>query len=54
MPKIIDNYLFINKIGSGQYGDVYKGSDQSTGIDVAIKAIKQENMKGKLMELLEN
>lgn len=60
MPKVVDNYVFERKIGSGQYGDVYKGYNKITGQDIAIKAIKRENIKGnfisinlgKFMELL--
>lgn len=48
MPKVVDNYVFERKIGSGQYGDVFKGYNKVTGQDIAIKAIKRENIKGKL------
>ena len=47
MPKVVDNYVFERKIGSGQYGDVYKGYNKSDNSDIAIKAIKRENIKGK-------
>jgi serine/threonine-protein kinase ULK/ATG1 len=46
MPKVVDNYVFERKIGSGQYGDVFKGYNKSNGVDIAIKAIKRENIKG--------
>lgn len=46
MPKVVDNYVFERKIGSGQYGDVFKGYNKVTGQDIAIKAIKRENIKG--------
>lgn len=46
MPKVVDNYVFERKIGSGQYGDVYKGYNKSDSSDIAIKAIKRENIKG--------
>lgn len=49
MPKVVDNYVFERKIGSGQYGDVYKGYNKSNGMDIAIKAIKRESIKGKFM-----
>lgn len=59
MPKVVDNYVFERKIGSGQYGDVFKGYNKNNGMDIAIKAIKRENIKGiytlysgKFMELL--
>ena len=46
MPKVVDNYVFERKIGSGQYGDVFKGYNKENGMDIAIKAIKRENIKG--------
>ena len=41
MPKVVDNYVFERKIGSGQYGDVFKGYNKSDNTDIAIKAIKR-------------
>ena len=41
MPKVVDNYVFERKIGSGQYGDVFKGYNKNNGMDIAIKAIKR-------------
>lgn len=46
MPKVVDNYVFERKIGSGQYGDVFKGYNKNNGNDIAIKAIKREHIKG--------
>jgi serine/threonine-protein kinase ULK/ATG1 len=46
MPKVVDNYVFERKIGSGQYGDVFKGYNKVDNSDIAIKAIKRENIKG--------
>ena len=54
MPKVVDNYVFERKIGSGQYGDVYKGYNKQDNSDIAIKAIKRENIKGKLSFIQEN
>ena len=54
MPKIIDNYVLERKIGSGQFGDVYKGINKETKVDVAVKCIKRDCLKGKFIELLEN
>jgi serine/threonine protein kinase len=48
MPKLIDNYVLNRKIGAGQYGEVYKGYDRATNNDIAVKAIKRENVHGKL------
>ena len=47
MPKVVDNYVFERKIGSGQYGDVFKGYNKNNGTDIAIKAIKRQHIKGK-------
>lgn len=46
MPKVVDNYVFERKIGSGQYGDVFKGYNKNNNQDIAIKAIKRESIKG--------
>ncbi len=46
MPKLIDNYVLNRKIGAGQYGEVYKGYDRANNNDIAVKAIKRENVKG--------
>lgn len=54
MPKVVDNYVFQRKIGSGQYGDVYKGYNKLDNTDIAIKAIKRENIKGNLDLIKEN
>lgn len=58
---MVDNYVLERKIGSGQYGDVFKGYNKLNREDVAIKAIKRESLKGthgpnagKFSELLEN
>ena len=54
MPKVVDNYVFERKIGSGQYGDVFKGYNKANGMDIAIKAIKRENIKGMVIYIQEN
>lgn len=46
MPKVIDNYLLERKIGSGQFGDVFKGFDKDKNRDIAVKVIRRENLKG--------
>lgn len=51
MPKVVDNYVFERKIGSGQYGDVFKGYNKNNGQDIAIKAIKRQSIKGMSMRL---
>lgn len=51
MPKVVDNYVFERKIGSGQYGDVFKGYNKNNQQDIAIKAIKRESIKGISMRL---
>ncbi len=54
MPKIVDNYILERKIGSGQFGDVFKGYNKVNNQDIAVKAVKRELLKGKFTELLEN
>jgi serine/threonine-protein kinase ULK/ATG1 len=61
MPKVIDNYVLEQKIGSGKFGDVFKGFNKDTRMDVAVKVIRRESLKGingwytgKFSELLEN
>lgn len=54
MPKVVDNYVFERKIGSGQYGDVFKGYNKLNGMDIAIKAIKRQNIKGSCLFTQEN
>jgi serine/threonine-protein kinase ULK/ATG1 len=48
MPKVVDNYVLERKIGSGQFGDVFKGYNKQNREDIAIKAIKRESLKGTL------
>ena len=46
MPKVIDKYVLEEKIGNGQFGEVYKGRHQDTMEVVAIKSIKRDMIKG--------
>lgn len=39
---IMENYVQDEKIGEGTYGVVYKGTQKSTGITVAMKKIRLE------------
>ena len=47
MPKAVDIYVLEKKIGSGQFGDVYRGYSKVDGTDVAIKTISRAKVKGK-------
>ncbi len=47
MPKAVDFYVLDKKIGSGQFGDVYKGYSKIDGTEVAIKTINRSKIKGK-------
>ena len=46
MPKSVDIYVLETKIGQGQFGDVYRGYSKVDGIDVAIKAMRRDKIKG--------
>lgn len=54
MPKIIEHYVLERKIGKGQFGEVFKGFDKNTNVDIAVKVIDRKQLKGKFVELLEN
>ena len=47
MPKAVDFYVLEKKIGSGQFGDVFKGYSKVDGTEVAIKTINRSKIKGK-------
>jgi len=40
MTKVVEKYLLQEKIGSGQFGDVYKGRHLVTNGVTAIKVLK--------------
>ena len=46
MPKSVDVYVLEAKIGSGQFGDVFRGYSKVDGTDVAIKTIRRDKIKG--------
>jgi len=46
MRKIVDVYVLETKIGSGQFGDVYKGYSKIDEQDVAVKTIRRDKIKG--------
>lgn len=56
MPRSIGNYVIEDKIGSGQFGEVYKGYNKDTGKEIAIKAISRSlfTEQKKFKELFEN
>ena len=54
MPKKIENFVMENKIGSGQFGEVYKGYNKDNGEEVAIKSMSRSLFTGKFKELFEN
>jgi hypothetical protein len=48
MPKVVDKYVLEDKIGHGQFGEVYRGRHQDSLEVVAIKTIKRDMIKGTL------
>ena len=46
MPKAVDIYVLEKKIGSGQFGDVFKGYSKVDRTEVAIKTIRRDRVKG--------
>ena len=46
MPKAVDFYVLEKKIGSGQFGYVFKGYSKVDGTEVAIKTINRSKIKG--------
>jgi serine/threonine-protein kinase ULK/ATG1 len=54
MPKVVDNFVLERKIGSGQFGDVFKGYNKNNKQDVAIKTIKRESLKGSFFLIQES
>ena len=54
--KVIENYLLKDKLGSGQYGNVYLAEDQNTKDIVAVKVMHVQKFKvtPKLQEFTSN
>jgi serine/threonine-protein kinase ULK/ATG1 len=46
MPKTVDVYVLETKIGSGQFGDVFKGYSKLDNQEVAVKTIRRDKIKG--------
>lgn len=52
MPKTVDIYVLVNKIGQGQFGDVFQGYSKVDGTDVAIKAMNRDRIKGTTLPIV--
>lgn len=48
--KKIENYFYkpSNKIGEGNFSQVFKGIDQNTGMEVAVKVVKYSSLTSKV------
>eukprot|EP00754_Rhynchopus_humris_P013347 Rhum_TRINITY_DN14323_c0_g1::Rhum_TRINITY_DN14323_c0_g1_i3::g.80420::m.80420/K02218/CSNK1, CKI; casein kinase 1 len=46
--RVIDRFRIINRIGSGSYGDCYKGVDERTNTGVCLKLENSEDVRPKL------
>jgi serine/threonine-protein kinase ULK/ATG1 len=51
MPKSVDIYVLEKKVGSGQFGDVFKGYSKVDGTEVAVKTIKRDKIKGSFQDM---
>ena len=51
MLQQIDNYILEKKIGSGNYGEVFRGFDLKKKQTVAIKVIKKDLLTGQFLDL---
>ena len=45
MSKVVDNYLILEEIGSGQFSSVHKGRHMMSGENVAIKILKLNKLE---------
>ena len=54
--KKVEKYLLYNKIGEGQFGQVYKSVNSQTGEEVAIKVVTSSQLQknAKLNNFVEN
>lgn len=54
--KVIENYVLKDKLGSGQYGNVYMAEDQNSKDIVAVKVMHVQKFKitPKLQEFTSN
>lgn len=41
MPKVVDNYVLERSIGKGQFGEVFKGYNKVSNVDIAVKCVKR-------------
>lgn len=56
MNKIIEDYVLLEKIGQGQYGNVYKAENRKNKLTYAVKVMNVEKFKHtpKLSEFTNN
>ena len=46
MPKVVDKYVLEERIGHGQFGEVFRGRHQDSLQQVAVKTIRRDLIKG--------
>lgn len=45
MSKVVDNYVILDEIGSGQFSKIHKGRHMVSGESVAIKVLKLDKLE---------
>ena len=56
MNKVVDNYVLLDKLGAGQFAEVFKGKDRANDMQVAVKVYSLQRFLSnpKLKEMITN